>query len=170
MACHRLRLRLRLSFSLVTRGHKKCKRFWREREGGDSFATTTTAAPPPHHPTATDIPSPHCQPFHTTTTPTDHHRTNAQRFAPTRRMNRRRKVHLLAGTPAPASTATSTQQTKSSADLAAPAQRGGGRGRFTKEQIRCQRIESSFKKAGEGVLAYCSFGRSRFFFNRLRLL
>ena len=42
-------------------------------------------------------------------------------------MNRRRKVHLLAGAPAPASAVIFTQQTESSADLAAPAQRGGGR-------------------------------------------
>jgi len=40
-------------------------------------------------------------------------------------MNRRRKVHLLAGAPAPASAVIFTQQTESSADLAAPAQRGG---------------------------------------------
>jgi len=79
--------------------------------------------PPP--PPTTDIPSPHCHSCHTTTTRTDHHRTKAQRFAPTHRMNRRRKVHLLAGTPAPASTVISTQQTESSADLAAPVQRGG---------------------------------------------
>ena len=38
--------------------------------GGGSFTNTATA-----------IPSPHYQLCHTTTTPTDHHRTNAQRFA-----------------------------------------------------------------------------------------
>ena len=103
--------------------------------------------PPPPHRNAT--PSPHHQLRHTTTPPTYHHRTNAQRFAPhTHRMNRRRKVQLLAGVPAPASAVITTQRTESSADPAAPAQRGGGAvsGKIHERTIRCQRAESSFKR------------------------
>ena len=85
LACHMLRLRLRLSFSLVTRGHKKCKRLGGGREGGapspppppphpHHTTTTTTAAittsPPPtsHHRIA--IPATPPPPLQTTTAPT----------------------------------------------------------------------------------------------------
>ena len=86
LACHMLRLRLRLSFSLVTRGHKKCKRLGGGREGG---APSPPPPPPhPHHTTTTTTTSPSPPPHHRITssftpqtpTPTDHHRTNAQRF------------------------------------------------------------------------------------------
>ena len=66
-------------------------------------------------------------------------------------MNRRRKVQLLAGVPAPASAVITTQRTESSADPAAPAQRGEVqcRGRFTKEQLGVN-VLNHHLKAGAG--------------------
>ena len=78
--------------------------------------------PPPlphHHHASTTIPSPHFQLRHTSTTPTDHHRTTtAQRFAPTSGIYRRRKAQLLAGEPAPTSSVITMQHTQSPPDLA----------------------------------------------------
>ena len=66
LACHMLRLRLRLSFSLVTRGHKKCKRLGGGREGG---APSPPPPPPhPHHTTTTTTAA-----ITTSPPPTSHH-------------------------------------------------------------------------------------------------